>query len=374
MAALFRKFIHRPTSTGTASGCRAAQLRATPVFQALSSRARRHYTSGMTTPPPPPPPEWARHDAVLIGFPSHPEIWGPPLDGARAETAAFADAIADKGRGERVVLVCADDEAARAASLLVGDRVEIVVEDFGDVWLRDTAAIVVGDGTARDFGFNGWGGKYHFPGDEDVGERLARRKRLHTIACDWVLEGGAIDGDGTGLVVTTEQCLLNRNRNPGLSQRTAEEWLLRDLGYDRVLWLGDGLVNDHTDGHVDNLARFVGANRLAVPMPEENDPNWLIYQDAARRAQAFGVDVVRLPSPGRVIVDDEVVPASYMNFYIGNSVVAVPVYGQPNDDDAVEAIQALFPDRRAVGLRADHILTGGGSFHCISQQLPKVRP
>jgi agmatine deiminase len=186
------------------------------------------------------------------------------------------------------------------------------------------------------------------------------------------MEGGSIDGDGTGLVVTTEQCLLNRNRNPGLSIRQAEEWLLRDLGYDRVLWLGDGLVNDHTDGHVDNLARFVGPNRLAIPEPAENDPNWLVYQDAGRRAEAFGVEVVRLPSPGRVIVDDEVVPASYMNFYIGNRVVAVPTYGQANDQAAVAAVAALFPDRHVVGLRASHVLTGGGSFHCISQQLPRI--
>ncbi|TKD50350.1 agmatine deiminase family protein [Sphingomonas baiyangensis] len=320
----------------------------------------------------PPPPEWAPHDAVWIGFPSHPEIWGPPLEAARAETAAFANAIAAGGKGERVLLVAADDEAARAASLLIDRGVELVVEDFGDVWLRDTGPIVTGDGSARIFAFNGWGGKYDFPGDEDVAERLARRRRLKATRCEWVLEGGAIDGDGTGLVVTTEQCLLNRNRNPGLAQRTAEEWLARDLGYDRVLWLGDGLVNDHTDGHVDNLARFVAPNRLAVPTPEENDPNWLIYIDAARRAEAFGVEVVRIPSPGRVLVDEEVVPASYMNFYIGNAVVAVPTYGQPNDDAAVAAIQALFPDRRAIGLPAAHILTGGGSFHCISQQLPRL--
>lgn len=320
----------------------------------------------------PPPPEWATHEAVLIGFPSHPEIWGPPLYGARVETAAFANAIADGGRGEQVLLVCADEEAANAADRLIEREVTLIVEPFGDVWLRDTAAIVTGDGTARDFGFNGWGGKYDFPGDEDVGERLARRQGIAFEACDWVLEGGSIDGDGTGLVVTTEQCLLNRNRNPGLSKEKAEALLARDLGLDRVLWLGDGLLNDHTDGHVDNLARFVGPNRLALPMPEENDPNWLIYLDAARRAEAFGVEVVRLPSPGRVLVDEEIVPASYMNFYIGNTVVAVPVYGQANDARAVEAVQALFPDRRAVGLRADHILTGGGSFHCISQQLPRI--
>ena len=191
---------------------------------------------------------------------------------------------------------------------------------------------------------------------------------------DWVLEGGAIDGDGTGLVVTTQQCVLNPNRNYRIGRGEVETRLYGDLGFDRVLWLGDGLLNDHTDGHVDNLARFVAPNRLAIPQAEENDPNWRVYQDAAQRAEAFGVEVVPVPSPGRVLnAEEEVIPASYMNFYIGIAAVVVPVYGQPNDDAAVAAIGALFPGREAIGLRADAILTGGGSFHCISQQIPKVR-
>jgi len=138
-----------------------------------------------------------------------------------------------------------------------------------------------------------------------------------------------------------------------------------------VLWLGDGLLNDHTDGHVDNLARFVGTRRLAIPEASENDPNWQVYQRATARALQHGdIEVVPVPSPGRVLRDDEIIPASYMNFYIGNASVVVPLYGTENDDTAVEAIGALFPGRKTVGLRADHILTGGGSFHCISQQIP----
>ena len=321
----------------------------------------------------PPPAEWAPHDAVWIGFPSHPELWVEDLAPAQAEVAAFARAVHAGGKGERVILVAANGEAANAARALVGDAAEVVVEPFGDIWLRDTGPILDGARVAQDFGFNGWGGKYDLEGDADIGVRLAKRRNLAVERRNWVLEGGAIDGDGTGLVVTTEQCLLNPNRNPGLSRAEIEARLADDLGLGRILWLGDGLGNDHTDGHVDNLARFVGVNRLALPTPAEDDPNAAVYADAAERAARFGVELVRIPSPGRVEVDGEAIPASYMNFYIGNAAVVVPVYGQANDAAAVDAIAKLFPGREVVGLRADHILTGGGSFHCISQQIPSYQ-
>ncbi|MEO7689130.1 MAG: agmatine deiminase family protein [Sphingomonas sp.] len=317
-----------------------------------------------------PAPEWAPHEAVWIGFPSHPELWEDDLEPARAEVVAFARAVHADGRGERVLLVAANEEAAGAARAMVGNSAEIVVEPFGDIWLRDTAAIIAGDGRARDFRFNGWGGKYDLPGDDSIGHRLAARRGIADEARDWILEGGAIDGDGTGLVVTTEQCLLNLNRNPGMPRADIEARLAADLGYTKVIWLGDGLMHDHTDGHVDNLARFVAPGRLAIPEPAEDDPNSEVYLQAARDAAGHDVEIVRLPSPGRVLRDGEIIPASYMNFYIGNAAVVVPQYGAANDAAAVAAIQALFPDRLAVGLHADAILTGGGSFHCISQQIP----
>ncbi|HEY0315250.1 MAG TPA: agmatine deiminase family protein, partial [Sphingomonas sp.] len=226
---------------------------------------------------------------------------------------------------------------------------------------------------ARDFDFNYWGGKYDLPGDEEIAGLLAASRSLPVTACDWVLEGGAIDTDGGGLAVTTGQCLLNPNRNPDLARADIEANLARDLGLTRILWLGDGLAHDHTDGHVDNLARFVGPNRLALPVAAgADDPNAAVYTDARARAEAFGVEVVAIPSPGRVTRDGEVVPASYMNFYIGNAAIVVPLYGAPNDAAAVAAIGALFPGRAAIGIRADHLLTGGGSLHCISQQIPSL--
>lgn len=322
------------------------------------------------------PAEWMPHDAVWIGFPSHPELWVEDIAPAQAEVAAFARAVHAGGRGERVILVAADEPAAAEARRLAGDAAEVQVQPFGDIWLRDTGAIITigpaGRRAAR-FGFNWWGGKYHLPGDEGVGGRLAEAAGFAVDRYDWILEGGAIDVDGTDLGVTTEQCLLNPNRNPGMLREDVERRLAEGLGIERLLWLSDGLGNDHTDGHVDNLARFVAPNRLALPEPAgADDPNADVYRDAAVRAAAFGVEVVHLPSPGLIEVEGEAIPASYMNFYIGNAAVIVPQYGAPNDAVAVAAIGALFPGRVAIGLRADHILTGGGSFHCISQQVPSA--
>jgi agmatine deiminase len=320
----------------------------------------------------PPLPEWAPHEAVWIGFPSDPELWLSDLKPAEQEVAAFAAAIHAGGKGEKVWLVAAHEGAAQSAKALC-PFAEVIVEPFGDIWLRDTGPIILGSGKGRraqGFEFNGWGGKYDLEGDQDVGERLAGRAALRFAKTDWILEGGAIDGDGSGTVLTTEQCLLNPNRNT-LTREETEERLRENLGFERVVWLGSGLMNDHTDGHVDNLARFVAPGRVAIPTPAKDDPNEAVYKDAARRLKAAKLDIVTLPSPGRISDEEgEIIPASYMNFYIGNAAVVVPQYGASNDRAAVEVLQALFPDRVAIGLRADHLLTGGGSFHCISQQVP----
>ena len=317
-------------------------------------------------------PEWSPHEAVWIGFPSDLRLWQDDLAPAQAEVAAFVGAIHTDGTGEKVWLVAADDTAADEARRLA-PFATVIIEPFGDIWLRDTGAIVVGTGATRraqGFGFNGWGGKYQLHGDHSIGERLSKAAGFPFQKADWILEGGAIDGDGSGTFVTTEQCLLNPNRNPGFGRYEVEQRLARDLGATRVVWLGDGLENDHTDGHVDNIARFVAPGRVAIPEAVEDDPNAPAYADAAEILLDADLEVVAIPSPGLIEKDGEMVPASYMNFYIGNAAVVVPQYGAPNDAAAVEALQDIFPDRRVVGLRADHLLTGGGSFHCISQQVP----
>jgi agmatine deiminase len=320
-------------------------------------------------------PEWAPHEFVWIGFPSHAELWEEDLKPAREEVAAFAHAVNAEGRGEEVRLVAADRKSADAARRLA-PFAAVVEEPFGDIWLRDTGPIILGGGSDRfaaSFAFNGWGGKYRLEGDDSIGVRLARSIGAPIQRHDWILEGGAIDVDGAGLAATTEQCLLNPNRNPGLGREDIEARLLDQLGIERLLWLGEGLVNDHTDGHVDNIARFVGEGRLAIPVPESSrDPNSQAFADARFRAERIeGVTVEALPSPGLIEREGKIVAASYMNFYIGNAVVVVPTYGAANDEAAVELIGALFPERRTVGLPANHVLTGGGSFHCISQQVPR---
>ena len=321
----------------------------------------------------PPLPEWAPHEAVWIGFPSDPDLWLSDLKEAEREVAAFAKAVHASGKGEQVWLVAAHEDAAAKARELA-PFAKVIVEKFGDIWLRDTGPIILGSGEdrlARIFGFNGWGGKYELEGDDTIAHRLAAAGHLPYEMAPWVLEGGAIDGDGSGTVVTTEQCLLNPNRNPSPTHEDIEGRLEHDLGFERVVWLGEGLLNDHTDGHVDNLARFVAPGRVAIPTAATDDPNDAVYRDAAKRLKAAKLDVVTLPSPGRILNEEgDVIPASYMNFYIGNAAVVVPQYGAPNDKAAVAVVQALFPGRVAIGLRADHILTGGGSFHCISQQVP----
>lgn len=320
------------------------------------------------------PPEWAPQEWLWIGFPHLAEEWPGWLEPAQQQIAAFASAVADSGQDVRLLV---RDEANEARALaMVSEAVTIERHRYGDIWLRDTGPLIVAGEhglQARRFGFNGWGGKYLMPGDQDIGLNLARDAGLPVRTCPTVLEGGAIDGDGTGLVVTTEQCLLNPNRNPGMARETVEAQLHQMLGFDKVLWLGEGLINDHTDGHIDNLARFVGPGRLIVPEATgDNDPNAAIYADAKARAEGFGLEVSTIPSPGLIMRDGAVEPASYANFAITTHLVVVPTFGSPQDEAGIDAIAAQFPDRATIGLRADAVLAGGGGFHCASQQMPAV--
>ncbi|HEX4098135.1 MAG TPA: agmatine deiminase family protein, partial [Caulobacteraceae bacterium] len=254
------------------------------------------------------PAEWAPHRAMWLGFPSHADLWLENLEAAQAEVAALAGALAGPGR-ERVRLMVCGAEAEAAARRLVGAApgIEIVPGRFGDIWLRDTGPIFLDSGQAVAFRFNGWGGKYILEGDEEVAAQIAGHAGAALLPHGFVLEGGAIDHDGAGTILTTRQCLLNPNRNSGWVQPDAEQALAAALGARKVLWLGEGLMNDHTDGHVDNLARFVAPGVAACPMAfGEDDPNAGAYDAAAealagmRDTEGRRLKVVRIPSPGRM--------------------------------------------------------------------------
>jgi agmatine deiminase len=328
------------------------------------------------------PAEWSPHRAMWVGFPSHEELWADDLAAAQAEVAALARALAGPG-GERVRLMVCGEAARAAASALLADvaGVELTPGRFGDVWLRDTGPVFLkgGDGPrAAGFRFNGWGGKYVLEGDDAVAGQIAAASETLLETHDFVLEGGALDHDGLGAVLTTRQCLLNPNRNPGWGQAEAEAALAGALGTQKVLWLGDGLINDHTDGHVDNLARFVAPGVVACPLAwGADDPNAEVYDDAARRLAAMAdargapLQVARIASPGLIENDEgETVPASHMNFLIANTAVIAPIYDEQAGAFALEALKQLFPGRAVIGLRSRALLTGGGSFHCITQQEP----
>ena len=331
--------------------------------------------------PNPIPAEWAPHRAMWVGWPSHGELWKEAFEQAKDEVEALVRALAGPGREQVKLMVGADEALPEAQARLAGvENVTVVPARFGDIWLRDTGPIFGEHSeTANAFAFNGWGGEFVYEHDTEVADQIAQAAGVTPVRHDFILEGGALDHDGLGTILTTGQCLLNKNRNAGWTAAAAEAALGEALGATRVVWLGDGLLNDHTDGHVDNLARFVAPGVVAVPMAfGHNDPNADAYDAAAAVVRASTdaagnpLKVLLIPSPGLVVDEDErPIPASHMNFLIANGAVVVPTYG--NDMAArlaCEALATVFPDREIIPLPSNAILTGGGSFHCISQQEP----
>ena len=325
------------------------------------------------------PAEWAPHDAVWTAWPHDPEQWLEGLTAPQRSLMNMIIAIVDGGRGERVELLVrgADDE--RDARELLGDaatHVRFHHARYGDVWLRDTGPIFLtrpGELVASRFRFDGWGGKYVMPGDTEVSSQVMQWSGVRGAAFDWVMEGGAIDVDGEGTVITTKQCLLDGVRNPSLDPAGYEARLRWALGVERVVWLDQGLLNDHTDGHVDTIARFVAPNVVACMEPALGDPNHEVMKQIISDLRAAKLEVVTVPSPGKVCdASGMIMPASYMNFYIANTTVVVPTYESAADDAAVEKIAKLFPGRKTVAVDGKCVVVGGGAFHCSTQQQPSV--
>jgi agmatine deiminase len=340
-------------------------------------------TIAITTQTPAVPPEWAPQRAIWTAWPADSSEWNDDLEAPRRDVAAMVRALSPTNT---VCVLANGAEAEASARAALGDAAEIVLAAYGDIWLRDTGPIFARAAqgpVALRFRTNGWGGKFDIPGDDTIGDEIALAAGVHTVLFDFVLEGGAIDHDGQGTILTTRQTLLNANRN-GWSKETAEAALKTALGAEKVIWIDEGLKGDHTDGHVDNVARFVGPARVVCQTPaDRDDPNAAVLEaiaaqlDAATDAQGRKLDVVHIPSPGRVLNGaGQVAPASHLNFVIANGVVVVPTYGMPASDAAVDALQALFPDRSVIGIPSYGLLgagsAGGGSFHCITREEPSL--
>ncbi len=326
-------------------------------------------------------PEWAPQKAVWTAWPADPDEWNGDLDAPRRDIAAMIKALA---RFNRVKLLVNGAEAEQSALEALGDAAQIVPARYGDIWLRDTGPIFAQTSqgpVALRFSNNGWGGKFALDGDDTVGDDIARIAEVPVRRFPFVLEGGAIEHDGAGTFLTTRQTLLNHNRN-GWTERDAEAALRDAFGARKVIWVDQGLRNDHTDGHIDNIARFVAPGVVACQAPQAGDDPNAAGLDAIARTleQATDADdrplqVVRIPGPG--LVQDalgEIAPASHLNFVIANGVVVVPVYGTRDEDRALQALQELFPGREVTGIRSHGVLgagsAGGGSFHGITREEP----
>jgi agmatine deiminase len=329
------------------------------------------------------PAEWEPQEAIWLTWP-HNELTWP--DGMLADVErTYVNIIRSLHTGQKIKLLV-KDSGSEARIRLMLDREGIALSQIvfvpvaaEDSWIRDYGPTFVINPQQRQLAmvkwrFNAWGDKYDdLIGDDRIPRELNKTLKLPVFEPGIVLEGGSIEVDGAGTVLTTEQCLLNKNRNPHLKREQIEDYLREYLNISRVLWLEEGIAGDDTDGHIDDIARF--ADKETVICAFEDDPadeNYALLKDNYERLARFGLNVVKLPMPGYIGDRHARLPASYANFYIGNKVVVVPVFGHRNDQRALEVLQKCFPSRHVVGVHATAMVHGLGTIHCCSQQEPVV--
>jgi agmatine deiminase len=343
------------------------------------------------------PGEFEPHGGCWMAWPERPDNWRLGAEPAQEAYAAVAEAIA---ASEPVTMAVSDAQFKRCRALL-SPAIRVVEISTDDAWIRDTGPTFVVDGAGGrrgvDWRFNAWGGIYSpWDRDERVAEKVLEIEGAGRYRAPLVLEGGSVHVDGEGTVLTTEECLLNPNRNPELSREQIERLLCDYLGAEKVVWLGRGVYEDETDGHVDNLACFARPGVVLLTWAgDESDPQRAISGEARERLEAATdargrpFEVVRLPSPGPLLIEaeeaagveprDGTLPrragdrlaASYANFYLGSSRIVMPLLDQRYDEEAAEILRGCFPGREVVGIPSREILLGGGNIHCITQQVPR---
>jgi agmatine deiminase len=319
------------------------------------------------------PAEWTRHERTLMAWPCRDELWGRTLEAAREDYAAVANAIA---AFEPVTMVARPADVADARARLDGG-VDVLAQPLDDSWLRDSGPVFVTDGDGGragiHFQFNAWGERFRpYDKDAELGARLVEWLGDPVVEAPLVLEGGSIAVDGAGVLMTTEQCLLNPNRNPDLAREEIEALLREHLGVQRVVWLGRGLLEDRdTDGHVDLVAAFTAPGKVLLQMVDEANPNYVACMDNVRRLEAAGLEVETMNWLPYDQVAGQVVAVPYMNFYVCNGALILPVAGQPEDDErAIAKVRGCYPGREVVPVPGRVLAFGGGGPHCITQQVP----
>ena len=337
------------------------------------------------------PPEWAPHRGTWLSWPHKRESWPDKFEPV---PGIFTRMVAELAPHEEVHINVLDEAMAEdvrtrlARAGVPAGRVFLHLHPTNDAWCRDHGPMFIqrhaGSGVEQaivDWRYNAWGGKYPpWDLDDDIPVRVAEEFDLPLYAPDVVMEGGALDLNGRGTLLTTEACLLNPNRNPELSKEEIEATLRDHLGVSKILWLGDGIAGDDTDGHVDDLTRFTDPSTLVTvveddPADENHEP---LKENLARLREMTDQDgnpfrVVTLPMPRAMYQDGQRLPASYANFYIANGVVLLPTYDPARDEQARATLQGLFPGRRVVGIDCVDLVWGLGAFHCVTQQWPAPR-
>jgi agmatine deiminase len=334
------------------------------------------------------PAEWAPHAATWLSWPHNHDTW-PGL--FAAVEPAFCAIVAALAVHETVRINVQDESHARHVQKLLrglapADAFVTHLIPTDDAWIRDHGAIFVHDDArngglvALDFAYNAWGGKYSpFNRDAQVAERMGKALDVPVEAFEMVLEGGSLDVDGAGSLLTTEQCLLNPNRNPALSRADIEQRLREYFGVTDIFWLGEGIEGDDTDGHIDDLSRFVTPGIVVTVIERDStDPNYAPLAENRRRldrlaaSQDGRLEVVELPMPPPLYNDGERLPASYANFYVANEIVLMPAFDCPQDSEAMDILAACFAGRRIVPVDCRALVAGLGALHCLTQQVPAI--
>ena len=336
------------------------------------------------------PAEWEPHRGTWLSWPHNLETW-PPTQLTEVQEA-WVKVIEALSRHEQVCLLTEDEQTRQHVTLRLKnggtamEQVSMLVIPTVDVWMRDYGPTFVTRAGAEeplalnDWVFNGWGGKYRsYENDDRVTREIASLLNIPVFDHEIVLEGGSIEVNGRGTCLTTEQCLLNKNRNPHMGRGQIEQFLEQSLGVRQVIWLGDGIAGDDTDGHIDDIARFVNPSTI-VCILESNpqDPNYRPLQENFERLQGARdqdgkkFTIVPLPSPRPIYYQGSQLPASYANFYIANQQVLVPTFDDPNDETTLRILQELFDDRQVIGVGCREVVAGLGGIHCVTQQEPRI--